>query len=383
MKEVIILTPGPFLKRDYERFGIKLLKQKYLLKVFDVTAWTNPNLWQEYSNTVFKCDEYISITSKRDFFNFNSKDTSKLVLDFLGKNKKTNWIRKQLKKQNSTFVKFNINLIPTEKINIIIFIKRVIILFKDPKKLINSFFNFLKNKFSVLLKEYNSDILVLGGTAGLKNNKTKNKIFAHSMDYDVYLSLKNKNKAESNPYAVFLEDNMTQDSDYSILNLTAPVNESQYFPILTQFLKKFEIETGLKVKFAIHPKSSKNFSNLLKDFEFVKGNTAEIVKNSSLVLLHASTSMSFAVLFNKPTVFLTSDELKKSWLGPRIDNLAQVVNSKLININSTSNEALKLNNLLKIDQEKYNDYMDKYIKMPDSPKVALWEIFMQNIKNNF
>ena len=32
---------------------------------------------------------------------------------------------------------------------------------------------------------------------------------------------------------------------------------------LTLFLKKFELETGLKVKFAIHPKSSKDFSNLL------------------------------------------------------------------------------------------------------------------------
>ena len=30
MKEVIILTPGPFLKRDYERFGIELLKKNFI-----------------------------------------------------------------------------------------------------------------------------------------------------------------------------------------------------------------------------------------------------------------------------------------------------------------------------------------------------------------
>ena len=44
------------------------------------------------------------------------------------------------------------------------------------------------------------------------------------MDYDIYLSLKNKKKSDLPPYAVFLEDNMTQDSDYSILNILLPVN---------------------------------------------------------------------------------------------------------------------------------------------------------------
>ena len=383
MKEVIILTPGPFLKRDYDRFGVDVLKKNFLLKVLDITAWSNPSVWTECCNKVFKCDEYVSIGCKNDFLNFNSKKKSKIVLDFLGKNQKSNWIRKQFKKQNSTFVKFNLNLIPQEKVNFYSALKRKLILFKKPKKLISSSFNFINKKYNTLVGQYNADLLVVGGTAGLHNNNIKDQLFAHCMDYDVYLNLKNKKEKQLNPYAVFLEDNMTHDADYSILDILPPVNESQYFPTLIKFLKKFEIDTGLKVKIAIHPKSSKDFSHLLKDFELLKGNTAEIVKNSSLVLLHASTSMSYAILFNKPVLFLTSYELSKSWIGPPIKNLAQVIDGKLINMTSSINDAFKLDSFLNIDKEKYKNYLDQYLKMPNSLEIPLWEIFTKYISENF
>ena len=37
-----------------------------------------------------------------------------------------------------------------------------------------------------------SDIFIAAGVLGSKSTKTKNRILAHSMDYDIYLSLKNK-----------------------------------------------------------------------------------------------------------------------------------------------------------------------------------------------
>jgi len=380
MKEVIILTPGPFLKRDYERFGIQLLKKNFSLKICDITAWANPELWKEYFNKVYKCEEYISITSKGDFLRLCSEKKIKLVLDFLGNNSKSNWIRKKLKSENSSFVRFDINLIPKEETGFIERLKKKNFLFKEPKKLI---FNFLKSAYYSLIKEYTPDYLVLGGGSHSENKKVKNKIFAHCMDYDVYLNLKKEKKYNERPYAVFLEDNMTHDSDYSISNISPPVTEIEYFPTLIKFLKKFELNSGLKIKIAIHPKSSKNLTNLLKDFECHKENTAKIVKDSSLVLLHASTALSYAILFSKPTLFLTSNELKNSWIGPRINNLAQVVNSKLININSSLPDSSIFNNLLKLDKEKYKNYKDQYLKMPNSLEIPLWEIFIRNIENDF
>ena len=44
MKKIVILTPAPFSKRDYDRFGIDILKRNFLVQVLDCAAWIN----QEY-----------------------------------------------------------------------------------------------------------------------------------------------------------------------------------------------------------------------------------------------------------------------------------------------------------------------------------------------
>ena len=108
----------------------------------------------------------------------------------------------------------------------------------------------------------------------------------------------------------------------------------------------------------------------------------ELVKNSSVVWLHTSTSISYAILFKKPSIFLTSYNLKKSWIGPMINNLAKVVNGQIINMDNDLNKPLDLQNLLKIDESKYKNYLDQYLKVPNSPDVPLWEIFTNYIKSN-
>mgnify|MGYP000044094501 CR=1 FL=1 len=92
-------------------------------------------------------------------------------------------------------------------------------------------------------------------------------------------------------------------------------------------------------------------NNLLKGIKYQIDNTAELVRNSNIVLLHQSTSFSFAVLFNKPVVFLTSNKLRNSSLGPRIDNFAKSVNGQIINMDNDLNKPLDLQNLLKIHHQ--------------------------------
>ena len=98
------------------------------------------------------------------------------------------------------------------------------------------------------------------------------------------------------------------------------------------------------------------FSNLLKGIDYYTENTAELVKESKLVLLHASSPLSYSILFKKPTLFLTSNDLNKSWIGTRIKSFANEVNSKVININSDIDKNLNLDKLFKIDAFKYQKY---------------------------
>ena len=98
MKEIIILSRGLFSKRDYDRFGIDILKRNFLVKVFDCTAWINQDYYylRLYPKNIFKFKEYISIACKEDFLQYISEINSPIVIDRLPYTNKTNWMRKLL-----------------------------------------------------------------------------------------------------------------------------------------------------------------------------------------------------------------------------------------------------------------------------------------------
>ena len=82
--------PGPFLKRDYERFGIETLKKNFLVKAVDLTAWLHPELWQEYSKIVFKSEDHVVISCKKDFLTLLNEINPDIIIDELHADKKTN-----------------------------------------------------------------------------------------------------------------------------------------------------------------------------------------------------------------------------------------------------------------------------------------------------
>ena len=105
MKKIVILTPAPFSKRDYDRFGIDILKRNFLVQVLDCTAWINQDYLKLYSKNTFKFKEYISIACKEDFLQYISEINSPIVIDRLPINNKANWMRKLLRKKESKFLK--------------------------------------------------------------------------------------------------------------------------------------------------------------------------------------------------------------------------------------------------------------------------------------
>ena len=101
MNEIIFITHGLFLKRDYDRLGIELLKNNFSVKILDFTAWLNPIYWKKCSAYVYNCQEYLTISCKEDFLKFYSKINSVIVIDNLERDKKTDWARQLFKKKQS------------------------------------------------------------------------------------------------------------------------------------------------------------------------------------------------------------------------------------------------------------------------------------------
>ncbi len=379
MKELIILLPVQFTERDHQRFGIEILKKYFLVKIIDCSAWIYKEHAALFFKNVYKSKEYISISSKKDFFNFLKTIKSPIVIDRLPINSKSNWIRKLLRKKSSFFVYLHLNLFPDVwHTKMTLDKKKVIKAILNPRLLLNALINLFHRKIFNLTKS-NKDIFLTGGLASKNKLKGKNLIEAHSMDYDVYLNTKNNLNFNQNEYAVFIDENMVDHIDFFLLNLKPPATAENYYETLRKFLKNFEIYSKLKVKIAFHPKSQKKIPNPLKDFEYTFGNTAEFVMNSKIVLAHSSTSISFAVLYKKPVIFLTSDEIKKSWQQSRIKKFSETLNGQLANMDDEIEKSLKIEKLFEIDDKKYSNYLDQYLKVPNSPDIPIWEIFCKKI----
>jgi len=385
LKKIFILLPGPLTQREYIRFGVKTLEKEFLVKTLSLTPWLFPKFYKSYSTKSFYSENNITINSEKDFLNLLNNTFPDIIIDGIGykKNKKVKKIINNNGK--SLFIDLFVNSVPWSQPNIHHYIKKK---FKklvfSPNKFFNELLNYIINKFYSLTR-FKSDIGIVGGLFNLNIAKKNSRklIHAHSTDYDIYLDIKDKPINKKNPYAVFIDQSNTYDFD--IFNLKSPYND-EYYDLLVKFFKKLEKETKLSVIFAAHPKTPssiiKKFPNLLKGTEYQIGNTAELIKNSNLVLLHHSTAFNFVTLFNKPSVFLTSNVLRGySNVRPRIEDYAKSANSKIINMDNDLNKLLDIKILSKIDEGAYKNFIDQHIKMPNSSNIPLWEIVTRYLKN--
>ena len=126
-----------------------------------------------------------------------------------------------------------------------------------------------------------------------------------------------------------------------------------------------------------NPKS--NLSEIRNNFKGRKvyiNNTFNLIRDAKFVLTHKSTAVSFVITLKKPLIFLTSDDLKKTWYGDQIKYQSMLLGSSLININAQNSQILK--KYLQINKKKYEDYLFNYIKYPKSKNIYNWDLFKKN-----
>lgn len=210
-------------------------------------------------------------------------------------------------------------------------------------------------------------------------NNSKRNLYSHSFDYNYYIQLnkisKNKRNVLKKKYIVYLDQNFITHPDFFIRGEKPFVNINFYKNLEKFFLllkKKYKCD----VKIAVHPKTDlkKLHFSLKKHCHLNK--TAELIKESSHVLAHYSTAISFAVLYGKSISFLTSKELKRVRAGGQIYNMAKILGNNIIDLDNFRSN-LKIN--FKMNKKKYNNYVDNYIKHPNSNKENSWKYLLKNI----
>ena len=208
----------------------------------------------------------------------------------------------------------------------------------------------------------------------------------HSFDYDRYLDyIRNKQNnfhhASEKNTCVFLDQALAYHSDFGKSVSFNPVTAKKYFASMQQFFDKIEKETALKVIIAASPRAGQmQTASLFGNRTVIRDQTLELVAHSSLILMHSSTAVSFAILFNKPIVVLKTTEMANSYgFGNFLDNMALSLGVKPICIdNQEEMSKWSLKDYLK-GQNNFDSYKYKYIMTKGLVDKTIWEI----VKDNF
>jgi hypothetical protein len=243
-------------------------------------------------------------------------------------------------------------------------------------------FNALKRKFFLRIYKPYIDTLILAGDGLLKNeqmyiNSNTKVIKAHNFDFDIFKSVEsNGEQFEDN--LVFIDAMVTSHPDLTMQNLRYK-NPEIYFERLRHFFDKVEDVTNLKVVIALHPRnySALNSSDFGDRGVFL-GRTADLIKKSRGIITHHSNSVNFAILFNKPILFIADKDLIS--LIPEMIIMHKWFNQKPIMIDSELNSSDIYNNMM-IDIKTREEYSKNFIICNDTNKdMTLIDLLIHELK---
>lgn len=384
IKVVAFFVWSPFTERDYHRFGLDVFLNNFSVYVFDCSEWLAPSVITERAIPTVKFSGYRKIHTMKqlkDEMIALSVDSRWAVFDFLGVNYQSFRVRRLLQNTDCQLMRIDLGALPTMKRTRF----ETVSYFKQ---------NISRLPTSILLKMQpsllrNPDIVVVGGKiAECRNRGFAHKLIkSHSMDYGTYLQIvqgtSNKSLQAKQIHILYLDEDMVFHQDYDHLGVPYVTTAERFFPAINRMFSAVEHHFGIPVVVAAHPRSNYDEEDYFNGRRVVKGCTPELVQDALFVLAHASTSISFAVLFNKPVVLLTSDDINRDVrMNSVVRNFADQLGSPLINIDLETTVDYEEWNGLEIDRRKYEKYKDNYLKTPGSPDVPIWELVTRELQHD-
>jgi hypothetical protein len=386
---VIYLIPFPFGKRDFDRFGVEtFIHSGFNVQVWDMTDYFVP----DYRACAQEAPDPVVFEGLYRFDNLDAilaaiSDLGDEVFcfSFLGLDAKSYPVFYALAKRDVPYATFRINSVPSfggENVNGSLLGQVLKKAAMTKYRIQNLNWARIRN-YAFKLSPFNRNSLAppaLFVVDGARSYRTEaasgtpvDKILkAHSMDYDLYMRLKNNERIIKKQVAVFIDDGFPFHPDFVYMKLNPRVTPDVYFTLLRRFFDEVEHVLGVKVVIAVHPRLV--YDEPEKYFgarEMIRGRTAELVRDAELVLLTCSTAVNFAVLFKKPTLFITTDQINRNY-GSVVKTMIDYLGSPLLNLNNSME--INTEKIFNINQIGYNNYRNEFIKMDGSPEKYFWEI---------
>lgn len=385
VKSVIIIIESPLNKRDFQRFGIEIMRENgFNAEVWDISHVLYPGL----------------DLTPRDLFTFSGlrifKDKQEVMDSILGLDTMAMvllgldyrylrffWIYQAISKsraQYSVIQQYSPAAYCGSRESLVSRFSRLFI-----GRSVRTCFIHVRDKlFSVIPPRFlgiKPPVYWFAGTDRAlefysfpKGHATK-VVYIHSFDYDLFLEKGIDNTRKFPANAVFLDSYLPFHEDDKMVGVSHGVTATRYYPSLCRFFDYAEKKCNIPVDIAVHPRS---FYEKHPDY-FGKrtlriGQTIECVKDAKFVIAHDSTAVNFAVIYNKPVVFIVTQEMIRNYSAAMVYMMASWFGKLPINID----QPLDVNWVeeLSVNKERYEEFKNFFIKKRGTPEVNSWKIIL-------
>ena len=382
------LVDRPFSARDVSRYGVLEFTQDFNVYVLDLSSMISQRMTPIVAEGVQKpSDSYRSLqfADKHSLLFFLENTPISHYIDLLGVGEKCLKIRRQMDGFNAKRVKFFLGVLPEVDASKTIYFRLKTGFLKG---------GFLKRVLGYIARtvlfqflEPKVDISVYSGSICEKRFRSSAEriIWAHSNDYQLFLDLSSEEHhfGKRKKYAVFLDQNAPSHPDYSFHRNKAPVTAENYYTSMNLFFDSFEEKTGLEVVIAAHPRTlSRGQLSPWGKRQAIVGKSPLLVRDSALVLAHYSTAISFAVLWRKPILQLTTREYVKSYRHNMFLSFSKALDLDVVNIDDYQMKEISTDNLFNFDETAYAKYTDLFLKSNYSDVNNLWPDVAEKISSN-
>lgn len=387
-KKIIILVESPFNTRDYNRFGIEILKANGLdVEVWDLTKVFHPKLILTVRDPFLPPCLILFKNKKEALDSIKRLDFQCMIITWFEYSySRFFWLYRAMSKSNAVYSVMMVNA-PATFYGITEGLRSKLkrIFARAPLKVrlrmvLDKLFSSIPFKYlgikpavfwfagtDVSLKTYNYPA----------DSATKN-VFLHAFDYNLYLE-KNNKEAGLSGNAVFLDSYLPFHEDDEMVGVGHWVTAQNYYPNLCRFFDYIEKEQNIRVDIAAHPRS---FYEKHQDYfgkrKLSVGRTIEYVKGVKFVIAHESNAINFAVIYRKPVIFIITDEMVRNNVAQMVYNIAFNLGKTPINIDRPF--VIGWDKELAVDAQKYDIFMDRFIKKKGTPEINSWQIVANTLK---
>lgn len=389
IKKIVIFNTTPFTKRDFIRFGGEIFSQNDLETWFyDFSPIVYPKLYQNctFPDLYQPSNYFLCLNENKAMEAISELSRDSFVVMFPPFGHDTFKIFKALSKTNIPYCVVANQSFPIGEKQEIPFFSKIknnflSLKIKTLKKII------FRPLFANFLGIRRPNFCIAASELSLEQNKNRYLVgdntkilWAHKLDYDIYLENKSKNSLITpGNTGIFLDPLAPMfEGDTLALDFKVTTTVEKYYPSICNFFD--HVEKDVSIEIAAHPKSNHPpCPDYFGGRKTIRGDTFGMIKNSRFVMAHSSTALQFAILLKKPIIFITTNELEKdSDFSGEIKASAQSIGKTPINIDEPF--TVDWEKELRIDEKYYDDYIDLYIKKRGSEELNTWQILANHLK---